>query len=249
MTGIILNMVLNLASKTAEMQKLLRGKAARLVVVLLCFWGSPVQAETPVAVELLLALDASASMDAREFDLQVKGLAAAFRDPAVLEAIKNLGPLGAAIGVSQWGDDNEARLLVPFQHISSTRDAKAFGFRIGRMRRALHASSTSIASAIIEGMMMMEKNDFSGDRKVIDVSGDGKHNGMSDLEEARRAAGRQGYVVNGLPIDEDAIELSDYYFTNVIIGVDSFVEPAAGFADYARAIREKLLRELRPLAS
>jgi hypothetical protein len=35
----------------------------------------------------------------------------------------------------------------------------------------------------------------------------------------------------------------------VIIGAESFVEPANDFEDYIRAIREKLLKELRPLAS
>ena len=62
----------------------------------------PAQADvTPVAVELVLALDASASMDRKEFELQVKGLALAFRDPGVLQALKNLGPTGAAIAVKQ----------------------------------------------------------------------------------------------------------------------------------------------------
>ncbi|NMD08444.1 MAG: DUF1194 domain-containing protein, partial [Phyllobacteriaceae bacterium] len=42
---------------------------------------------------------------------------------------------------------------------------------------------------------------------------------------------------------------ADYYRRSVIIGVDAFVEPAADFPDYARAIREKLIRELRPLGS
>ena len=36
---------------------------------------------------------------------------------------------------------------------------------------------------------------------------------------------------------------------DVIIGADLFVEPAQGFKDFARAMREKLLRELRPLGS
>ncbi|MGQ0485867.1 MAG: DUF1194 domain-containing protein, partial [Hyphomicrobiales bacterium] len=40
-----------------------------------------------------------------------------------------------------------------------------------------------------------------------------------------------------------------YYRDRVITGAGSFVEPARGFEDFARAIREKLLRELRPLES
>ena len=100
----------------------------------------PVQAEpTAVAVELVLALDASASMDRREFALQLDGLAAAFRDPGVLEALTNIGPKGVAIAVTQWGGPDEAKVIVPFTRLASAREAKAFGFRIGRARRAFLA--------------------------------------------------------------------------------------------------------------
>ena len=47
----------------------------------------------------------------------------------------------------------------------------------------------------------------------------------------------------------DVPDLDHYYEKHVIIGVDCFVEPAGDFDDYIRAIREKLLKELRPLAS
>ena len=84
---------------------------------------------------------------------------------------------------------------------------------------------------------------------MIDVSGDGVDNGGLDLDQARDAALASGIVVNGLPIDADGVGLAAYYRNNVIVGTDSFVEPATDFSDYARAIREKLIRELRPLGS
>jgi Protein of unknown function (DUF1194) len=208
----------------------------------------PAQAQ-PVAVELVLALDASASMDRAEFALQIKGLASAFRDDGVLQAIKDLGPTGVAIAVTQWGGDSEAKLIIPFTHIRSSRDAKAFGFRISRARRAFLASSTSIATAITHGTGQLEANAFQGDRRVIDVSGDGVHNGESDLRAARELALASGVVVNGLPIDADAVGLSGYFRERVIVGTDAFIEPASDFDDYARAIREKLIRELRPIGS
>ena len=61
----------------------------------------PARAEQPVAIELVLALDCSASVDSDEYALQLEGLAAAFRDPEVLAAIDGLKPLGAAIAVLQ----------------------------------------------------------------------------------------------------------------------------------------------------
>ena len=207
------------------------------------------QNNTPVAIELVLALDSSASVDAHEFELQNEGIARAFRDPDVLEAINNMRPFGAAIAVVQWGGPGETQLVLPFTHIENARDAKAFGFRIGLIRRWMRASSTSIGTGINDSAALIEGNDFEGFRKVIDVSGDGPENSGVDLYAAREAALASGITINGLAIEAEDRKLHGYYLEHVITGADSFVEPAQGFKDFARAMREKLLRELRPLGS
>lgn len=233
-----------------KMGRMWRGITARGVLVMALAIGGPAWADMkPVAVELVLALDASASMDKAEFNLQLSGLAAAFRDPGVLEALKNIGPKGVAVAVTQWGGAGEARVIVPFTALTSARDARAFGFRVGRARRAFLASSTSIATAITHGLEILDTNAFVGERRVIDISGDGIDNGGVSLDQARDMALNSGVVVNGLPIDADGEGLSAYYRDQVIIGTDCFIEPANDFSDYARAIREKLIRELRPLGS
>ena len=58
--------------------------------------GQDVAAQAPearVALELVLAVDSSASVDDREFELQVEGIAQAFAHPEVLAAIESLGEL------------------------------------------------------------------------------------------------------------------------------------------------------------
>ena len=207
------------------------------------------QTKTPVVIELVLALDSSASVDAREFDLQNEGIALAFRDPEVLQAVDNLKPFGAAIAVIQWGDPGETQVVLPFTHIENARDAKAFGFRISLVRRWMRASSTSITTGISDAHALIESNAFEGQRKVIDVSGDGPDNSGNDLEGARNKALASGITINGLSIEAEETGLHAYYRDHVIIGADSFAEPAKDFEDFARAIREKLLRELRPLGS
>lgn len=202
-----------------------------------------------MAVELVLALDASASVDKREFALQVEGLAQAFRDPEVQRAVEDLQPLGAAVAVVQWGGPGETQIVLPFTPLNSGRDSKAFGFRIGLIHRFMWASATSIATGISDSAALIEGNDLDGQRKVIDVAGDGEDNGGPDLEAARQAAHARGIIINGLPIMADSPDLDRYYRDRVTIGPDSFVEPARDFEDYARAIRAKLLKELRPLAS
>jgi len=207
------------------------------------------QSKTPVVIELVLALDSSASVDAREFDLQNEGIARAFRDPEVLQAVDNLKPFGAAIAIVQWGGAGETQVVLPFTYIENARDAKAFGFRASLVRRWMRASSTSIATGIADAHSLIESNAYDGQRKVIDVSGDGPDNSGDDLEGARKNALASGITVNGLAIEAEETDLHAYYLDHVIIGADSFVEPAEGFEDFARAIREKLLRELRPLGS
>jgi Protein of unknown function (DUF1194) len=207
------------------------------------------QGETPVAIELVLALDSSASMNKAEFALQIKGLAAAFRDPAVLQAVADLQPLGVAIAVTQWGGPGESRIVVPFTHITTQRKAKAFGYRVSRGNRSFYAATTSIVTAIEDSVALIEANDFDGQRRVIDVSGDGVDNSGLDLAAARETARVSGVVVNGLAIESEQAGLFDYYEKNVITGADSFAVRAMDFEDFARAIRDKLLKELRPLAS
>jgi hypothetical protein len=227
-----------------------RGMGSRILCALVALAApSQAQTKTPVVIELVLALDSSASVDPREFQLQNEGIAQAFGDPEVLQAVDNLRPFGAAIAVVQWGGPGETQVVMPFTHIENARDAKAFGFRVSLVRRWMRASSTSIATGIADAHALIEGNEFEGQRKIIDVSGDGPENSGADLEAARNDALASGIVVNGLSIEAEDHDLQDYYKSQVIIGADSFVEPAQGFKDFARAIKEKLLRELRPLGS
>ena len=232
----------------AKGHKLLRGIVALPIFAILAVL-EPARAETVVAIELLLALDSSASMNAEEFDLQVQGIAQAFRDPEILKAIKNLEPLGVALAVTQWGGPGESRLVVPFTHVRSARDAKAFGFRVGLGSRSFAAASTSIASAIDDGVALLDTNGFDGQRKIIDISGDGQDNSGLDLAAARDRALGSNVGLNGLAIQSEDAGLAEYYRQNVIVGAESFVITATDFSDYGRAIKEKLLRELRPLGS
>jgi Protein of unknown function (DUF1194) len=207
------------------------------------------QTRTPVAVELVLALDSSASVDRDEFRLQLGGLSWALRDPDVVAAVEALKPHGVAIAVMQWGGPGDTRVVIPFTYLTSARDAKALAYLISLVQRWHRASETSIATAIEDGVHLLEDNEFDGVRKIIDVSGDGVHNSITDLPAARALAAAKGITVNGLPIEGDDNTLSGYYAQNVIVGAASFVEKACDFEDFARAMREKLLKELRPLES
>jgi Protein of unknown function (DUF1194) len=223
---------------------------ARALLALMASAGlAAAEGRTPVAIELVLAIDSSASVDWGEFQLQLEGVAAAFADPEVLEAVENLRPLGVAVGVVQWGGSGDTRVVVPFTHIETPRGAKAFGYLASRVQRWHRASETSIGTAIADSAALLAANGFDGHRLVIDVSGDGPDNSQVDLAQTRAAARAQRIVINGLPIEAEESGLTQYYSERVIAGPGSFVETANGFDDFARAFKEKLLRELRPLES
>jgi hypothetical protein len=82
------------------------------------------------------------------------------------------------------------------------------------------------------------------DRRVIDVSGDGRGNDGFGPQAAYRAFDFAGVTVNGLAIAGAGEDVVAYYRTQVAHGPHAFVEVAAGFEDYARAMRRKLLREI-----
>src|SRR5262245_10051679 len=60
------------------------------------------RSDAGVDLELVLAIDSSGSVDFGESELQMSGIARAFRDPAVIEAIEGSTPNGLAVAVIEW---------------------------------------------------------------------------------------------------------------------------------------------------
>ena len=156
----------------------------------------------PVAVELVLAIDNSSSVDSREYELQRQGIAKAFADPEVIEAITSLNG-GVAVAVFQWGEKARSRMVLPFTHINNQRDAKAFAFRVSVLPRAHPSAYTALGHAIIVSAKLLEENGFSGARKIIDISGDGRNNNGISPEAARAGVVALGITINGLPVMSD----------------------------------------------
>ena len=74
-----------------------------LLFILLAVTAFPAQprASNTVDVQLVLAIDCSYSVDAREYELQRSGLAAAFRNDEVLRAIQSGPHRSIAVAVVQ----------------------------------------------------------------------------------------------------------------------------------------------------
>ncbi len=214
------------------------------------------QAEVPVDLELILAVDVSLSMDHDEQKLQRDGYVTALRDPAVIQAIRS-GPLGRiALTYVEWAGSHLQQVTIPWQLISSESEAHAFADALAA-KPIGRARMTSISRAIRTSTQLFGSNGFAGHRRVIDVSGDGPNNGGGPVVEARDAAIRAGIVINGLAIQIkrgmglysyfDIPDLDKYYAACVIGGTGSFVLPIRTKGEFATAIRQKLLLEIAGL--
>ena len=203
---------------------------------------------TEVDLELVLAVDASGSVDDAEFALQMGGIARAFRDPDVQRAIAD-GVYGRiAVALEVWAEARLPKDISDWHLINDASSARQFARVVETFpRRAI--GGTGIGRAIIIAVNLFEKNAYSSFRRVIDISGDGRETTSRDWsivpELARFKADSQGVTINGLAILSDDPGLEEYYRRNVITGADSFVISASTFADFADAMRRKLIREIR----
>jgi len=197
-----------------------------------------------VDLELVLAVDASSSVSAAEFELQIQGLAQAFRDSRVLQAIRASGELGLAVSLVQWSGDRKQVLAVDWALVADPEAAAAFAERLAEVPRFVIGGGTAIGDALRFALGQLDGNDFRGRRRVIDVSGDGRANQGAQPATLRDQAVDLGITINGLAILNEDAAVADYYRAQVIGGAGAFVMTANDYDSYASAILTKLLREI-----
>ncbi len=198
----------------------------------------------PVDLELVLAVDASSSVSAEEFDLQMRGFADAFRHPAVASAIRATGELGVAVAMIQWSDNRRQHMAIDWQHLTTADSAQGFAEIIDSTPRFLDGGGTAIGGAIEFAARALDRNGFQGVRRVIDISGDGRANQGAQPSKLRDLAVLRGITINGLAILNEDSSVDAYYRTSVIGGTGAFVMTANNYEDFAAAMLEKLIKEI-----
>jgi hypothetical protein len=209
-----------------------------------------VRAQEAVDLALVLAVDCSGSVDAREYNLQMGGIAAAFRSPEIIAAALSGPTHKIAVNILTWGDPDEQKFESGWMVISSPQSAEAFAQMASGVERRV-GGGTGLGNAISYGLTLLKSPEISASRQVIDVSGDGPeswelrepHFKLVDAQRLRKVA---GVTVNGLAIGTDYPQLDQYYRKFVAAGPESFVINVANYDDYAEGMRRKLLRELSP---
>ncbi len=225
-----------------------------LAVGLLACAGTAMGAE-PVDLELVLAADASGSIDEGEIRLQREGYAAAITSGEILQAI-GVGYLGRiAVTYVEWGDQSSQEVVVPWQVIDGPESAAAFAQAL-RTTPRLAFGRNAIGSVIDFAQRQIEANAFQGERLVIDVSADSAWSwGGVPLALARERALDAGITINGLavlcrtcsgrPVGGD---LEGEFARRIIGGPASFVVTVDGDTSFEDAVRKKLLLEIAGLA-
>jgi hypothetical protein len=220
-----------------------------LATLALALIGATPALAREVALELVLAIDASTSVDPEEFDLQRQGVRLAFEDRTVIEAIEAIGPEGLAVSVVQWAGTGEQRSSVGWTLVGDALTARAFASTVAAAPRMLRGV-TDIGGAISFSLASIEANGFEGRRRVIDVSGDGTSDNQEVWRDRDRAVAR-GITINGLvvrggdaPSHLSNLNIVEHYRRNVIGGEGAFLVTARNFEDFQEAIRRKLLCEI-----
>lgn len=206
---------------------------------------------------LVLGLDVSGSVDAREYRLQIDGLVQALGSGPVRGALMTFPDQPVSLLVYEWSGPEDQVVVLPWTDITSEPVLDTALAQLQSTTRRDASPGTAL------GVAMQVGADFLAQRPdcathTLDISGDGKSNIGRSPDFARSALARRGITINGLVIGADAPalgdlrqaeinELSSYYRSNVILGKDAFVETAIGFDDFAAAMQRKLERELRVL--
>ena len=197
-----------------------------------------------VDLALVLAVDSSYSVDTTEYRLQMEGLASAFQTREVVDAIKN-GPSGRiAVSVVQWSDLKSQVVVIPWTYISGDKSAAELSQRLNQTPRQTASGGTSITTMMKKGAAMLSNLPFYAERKVIDISADGRNNNGGDPRPVRNLVAASGITINGLAIINEVITLDQYFEIYITGGPGNFVIVANDYDDYAQAIKRKLILEI-----
>ncbi len=209
-----------------------------LGVLLVSLSNSPqARQATNVDMNLVLAIDCSYSVDEGEYALQMAGMAAAFIEPDIVQAIQD-GPHGAiSVSVVQWSHPKSQIIVVPWTRIATGADALARAGKIVKTKRQTSEGATSISGMLKFGEELLHVSPWTASRNVIDIVADGENNNGERVEWVR-----DRLIANGI-LNE--VKYLFYYMQNRVIGGNSaFVEQAIDYTDFARAIHRKLMREI-----
>jgi hypothetical protein len=205
---------------------------------------------------LVLALDVSGSVNEIEYRQQLEGLGAALDDPEVRRLILS-GGAHVNLAAFEWSSRNHQFIIQPWIRLDSHAAIDTAAARIRTYQKRRAGLKTALSTAMLFAAEMLRDQGRCW-KHTIDVSGDGRNNIGPELAQVYGVQAFAGVTVNALVVGDPTAsrrrsaegnptkeELLGYFRDTVIRGPGAFALIAEGYPDYARAMRMKLLRELR----
>lgn len=227
-------------------------RAWRALAAAVALGASPAVAQSPaVDLALVLAVDASGSIDDEEFRLQKEGIGLAITSKEVLAAIGAGVARRIAIAYVEWGTPGAPDSAVDWTIVQDQKSAEDFAAAVLAAPRS-RQSYNAIGDAIDRGTLLIKSCPCRPTRAVIDISGDNRDmNSLSPAPLARDGAVAAGVTVNALAILQNDAKgpsgkplLVEIYEREVIGGPGAFAMAARQRSDFARALRQKMVREI-----
>jgi hypothetical protein len=215
-------------------------------IMLAALFVAAVPAEA-AALALVLAVDVSTSVSAETYLLQHDGIARAFENPRLIDAISAASG-GIEVLVLEWSDPDKIAVTVDWTRVADRAAAGAFAAAVRATRRS-SSGLTAIGPALLAAAAAFDLVPEPAARRVIDISGDGMANFGIAPAVARDRVMARGIAINGLAILTEEPWLEGYYRSNVIGGPAAFVVAASNFESFAEAMLRKLVQEVAGAAA
>lgn len=184
------------------------------------------------ATALVLLLDASGSIQADQWRLQLEGTALAIEENG--HVMRREG--GTAIMVVGFSD--YAVPMVPWRVVASPEEALALANDL-RAAPRFASGGTDMAQALRVAVSDLERAPC-GDALVIDVATDGEANGPATQVERDRAM-RVGIRINGIVVGHEG---GAAWMRQHAMTPDGFVIQAETWMEFAASMRRKLALEI-----
>jgi hypothetical protein len=221
--------------------------ARRLALLLALLAPAAAAQPVPVDAEIVLAVDASGSVDREEREIQRQGYAAALRHPDLMRAVAAGRHGRVALSYFEWAGEVRGGSLIPWRIIDGPQAAAAMADEVETLTNP-PSRGTSLSRALDFAVGLIAGSGFQGAKRVIDISGDGPNNIGPPVVPSRDRAIAAGITINGLPIlvrpSRGMTDLDRYFEDCVIGGEGAFVLPVRARDELALAIRRKLILEI-----
>jgi hypothetical protein len=207
-----------------------RHSLASFLTALVLFAAPPARAgEIWTDANIVTALDISGSIEPREAQIQIDGIAMAIRSPEIVTAIQRgrFGRIGFAVFV--WADRSYP-VMVSWRVISSADEALQTSHDVAASLRAILGSDlagevgmlTDLSGALDYGGAMLRSAPFATDHRILNIVGNGIDNVGEGAAPARDRLVAQGITINGVALGYDRT-IYEYYHREVIGGPTAFV--------------------------